>query len=130
MQSAEAGFGKYAVQFAKQWGAWSIFFFQAEDGIRDYKVTGVQTCALPLVRVPAQRGDATRCENRMPDPSANPYLALAVQLATGLDGIQERIDPGAPVNKNIVRTSYRERRKIRIDDLTRDPHEAIDHLQQ
>ena len=48
----------------------------------------------PLIRVPAQRGDATRCENRMPDPSANPYLALAVQLATGLDGIQERIDPG------------------------------------
>src|SRR5256885_9490979 len=28
--------------------AWSFFFFQAEDGIRDYKVTGVQTCALPI----------------------------------------------------------------------------------
>ena len=26
----------------------SVFFFQAEDGIRDYKVTGVQTCALPI----------------------------------------------------------------------------------
>src|SRR5256885_6167698 len=31
-----------------------FFFFQAEDGIRDYKVTGVQTCALPILR-PAQR---------------------------------------------------------------------------
>src|SRR5256885_4865165 len=29
----------------------SVFFFQAEDGIRDYKVTGVQTCALPILRV-------------------------------------------------------------------------------
>src|SRR5437870_9079863 len=83
----------------------------------------------PLVRVPAQRGDATRCENRMPDPSANPYLALAVQLATGLDGIQERIDPGEPVNKNIARMSYRERRKFRIDDLPRRSEEHTSELQ-
>src|SRR5256885_7909454 len=32
------------------------FFFQAEDGIRDYKVTGVQTCALPISRVDAPAG--------------------------------------------------------------------------
>src|SRR5205807_4899101 len=32
-------------------GKWSLFFFQAEDGIRDYKVTGVQTCALPIYGV-------------------------------------------------------------------------------
>src|SRR5256885_6592127 len=45
-------------------GDWSsdvCFFFQAEDGIRDYKVTGVQTCALPIylaaVRVPALRDE-------------------------------------------------------------------------
>src|SRR3989454_5969530 len=31
---------------------WAVFFFQAEDGIRDYKVTGVQTCALPISRIP------------------------------------------------------------------------------
>src|SRR5256885_11393661 len=31
-------------------GRWYFFFFQAEDGIRDYKVTGVQTCALPIYR--------------------------------------------------------------------------------
>jgi len=84
----------------------------------------------PLVRVPAQRGDATRCENRLPDPSANPYLALAVQLAAGLDGIQQRIDPGEPVNKNISRMSYRERRKYRIDELPRDLHEALDCLEK
>src|SRR6266446_99296 len=84
----------------------------------------------PLIRVPAQRGEATRCENRMPDPCANPYLAIAVQLAAGLDGIHERIDPGEPVNKNIARMSYRERRKNRIDDLPRDLHEALDYLEK
>ncbi|OLC07731.1 MAG: type I glutamate--ammonia ligase [Gemmatimonadetes bacterium 13_1_40CM_70_11] len=84
----------------------------------------------PLVRVPAQRGDATRAENRLPDPSANPYLALAVQLAAGLDGIQQRIDPGEPVNKNISHMSYRERRKYRIDELPRDLHEALDCLEK
>src|SRR5256885_13100497 len=36
---------------------WLFFFFQAEDGIRDYKVTGVQTCALPIFAVEAGRRD-------------------------------------------------------------------------
>src|SRR6266436_6443301 len=48
--------------------AGSFFFFQAEDGIRDVAVTGVQTCALPiLVRGIAARPDADRCEG-MPLP--------------------------------------------------------------
>src|SRR5256885_12659677 len=41
------------------WYKSRFFFFQAEDGIRDYKVTGVQTCALPIshrVRIAAQAG--------------------------------------------------------------------------
>ncbi len=84
----------------------------------------------PLVRIPAERGEEARCENRLPDPAANPYLALAVQLAAGLAGIKERIDPGDPVNKNIARMSYRERRKYRIDDLPRDLHEALDYLEK
>jgi len=40
----------------------------------------------PLVRIPERRGLGTRCELRMPDPACNPYLALTVQLAAGLDG--------------------------------------------
>jgi glutamine synthetase len=84
----------------------------------------------PLVRVPAERGDATRCENRLPDPAANPYLALGVQLAAGLDGITEGLDPGDPINKNIARMSYRERRRYRIDELPRDLHEALDYLEK
>src|SRR5256885_4604435 len=38
-----------------------VFFFQAEDGIRDYKVTGVQTCALPIFLVPERVGTGVGC---------------------------------------------------------------------
>src|ERR1051325_8593540 len=84
----------------------------------------------PLVRIPDRRGIGTRCELRMPDPSANPYLALAVQLAAGLDGIKRKLIPPDPVNKNIFTMSFRERRKDRIDELPRDLHEALDMLEK
>jgi len=79
----------------------------------------------PLVRVPARRGTGTRVELRMPDPSCNPYLAFAVMLAAGLDGIENRLDPGPPVNKNIFTMSYREKRRLRIDDLPWDLKDAV-----
>ncbi|MBE3135503.1 MAG: type I glutamate--ammonia ligase [Acidobacteria bacterium] len=84
----------------------------------------------PLVRVPATRGVATRIELRMPDPSCNPYLALAVMLRAGLDGIDKRIDPGPPINKNIYKMSHRERRRYRIDELPGNLAEALDELEK
>jgi glutamine synthetase len=84
----------------------------------------------PLVRVPAARGKATRIELRMPDPSCNPYLALAVMLRAGLDGIEKEIDPGPPVNKNIFNLSHRERRHLRIDELPGNLSEALDELEK
>ena len=84
----------------------------------------------PLVRIPDRRGQGTRCELRMPDPSANPYLALTVQLAAGLNGIEEGLTPPDPVNKNIFTMSFRERRRYRIDELPRDLHEALDYLEK
>ena len=80
----------------------------------------------PLVRVPARRGKGTRVELRMPDPAANPYLALAVQLAAGLDGIRRRIEPPEPVEKNIFTLSVRDRRRYRIQELPRDLSEALE----
>jgi len=79
----------------------------------------------PLIRVPARRGTGTRIELRSPDPSCNPYLAFAVMLAAGLDGIRRKLDPGAPVNKNIFAMSHREKRRLRIDDLPRDLSSAV-----
>jgi glutamine synthetase len=84
----------------------------------------------PLVRVPASRGANTRIELRMPDPSCNPYLALAVMLRAGLDGIERQIDPGPPVNKNIYKMSHRERRHLRIDELPGNLTEALDELEK
>jgi glutamine synthetase len=84
----------------------------------------------PLVRVPAARGGATRVELRMPDPSCNPYLALAVMLRAGLEGIEHDLDPGPPINKNIYKMSYRERRHLRIDELPGNLNDALDALEK
>lgn len=46
------------------------------------------------IRVPRERGKATRLENRAPCASVNPYLALALGLIAGLDGIEKKMDPG------------------------------------
>lgn len=51
----------------------------------------------PLVRIPAKRGASTRVELRSPDPACNPYLALAVCLMAGLDGIKNKILPPPPL---------------------------------
>ncbi len=84
----------------------------------------------PLVRVPARRGTGTRIEVRVPDPSANPYLALAVMLAAGLDGIETKADHREPVDTNIFEMSFREKRRLRIDDLPHDLNEACDELEK
>ena len=84
----------------------------------------------PLVRIPARRGKGTRLELRMPDPSANPYLALAVQLAAGLDGIRGKINPPDPVDRNIWELSVRDRRKYKIAELPRDLGEAVDLMKR
>ncbi|MBI4545601.1 MAG: type I glutamate--ammonia ligase [Gemmatimonadetes bacterium] len=84
----------------------------------------------PMIRIPARRGRGTRLELRMPDPSANPYLALAVQLAAGLDGVRRRIEPPEPVDKNIFALSVRERRRYKIQPLPRDLGEALSLLKK
>src|SRR3954471_1044016 len=84
----------------------------------------------PRVRVPDRRGLGTRIELRSPDPAANPYLALAVMLAAGLDGIESNADYREPVNENIWEMSFREKRRLRIDDLPHDLNEALDELEK
>ena len=83
----------------------------------------------PLVRVPAKRGMSTRCEVRMPDPSCNPYLALAAMMAAGLEGVERGLNPGPPVNKNIFTMSQREKRRLRIGQLPANLSEACDALE-
>lgn len=79
----------------------------------------------PLIRVPAARGTATRLELRCPDPSCNPYLALAAILSAGLDGIENRIQPPEPVNKNLFCMSHEDRCAVNIEQLPASLEEAI-----
>jgi glutamine synthetase len=84
----------------------------------------------PLIRVPAKRGKSTRVEVRMPDPSANPYLAIAVMLAAGLDGIENKSMPPPSVNKNIFAMSQREKRRLKIEALPANLSDAIQNLEK
>jgi len=84
----------------------------------------------PMIRIPERRGLGTRMELRMPDPSCNPYLALAAALGAGLDGIRNEIAPPAPVNKNIYTMSARERARNKIGTLPGDLSEAVTALER
>lgn len=81
----------------------------------------------PLVRVPASRGLGTRIEVRSPDPSCNPYLAIAAMLASGLDGIQNRLEVAEPINRNIYIMTDEEKEAAGIESLPGSLDEAM-HL--
>jgi len=83
-----------------------------------------------LIRIPASRGQSTRVELRSPDPSCNPYLALAVCLAAGLDGIEKGMTPPPEVTENIFEMCADERCEKGIDSLPGSLKEAIDALKQ
>ena len=70
-----------------------------------------------LIRIPAARGNSTRVELRNPDPSCNPYLALAVCLAAGLDGIERGLEPPEEITENIFDMDAAARAANGIDDL-------------
>jgi len=71
----------------------------------------------PLIRIPSSRGLSTRVEVRSVDPSANPYLAMAVILKAGLEGIKEKALPPAEVNQNIYEMSEEELKESGIESL-------------
>jgi glutamine synthetase len=82
----------------------------------------------PMIRIPASRGAGTRIEVRNPDPSANPYLALAVLLKAGLDGIKNKLTLAEPTDRNIYHMTEKERIEEGIDSLPGSLQEAIDEL--
>ncbi|MGI6142382.1 MAG: type I glutamate--ammonia ligase [bacterium] len=84
----------------------------------------------PLIRVPSIRGDGTRIELRNPDPACNPYLALAVILKAGLDGIDNKFLPPDPVSENIYIMSESEREFYNIPSLPGSLAEALAELEK
>jgi glutamine synthetase len=81
------------------------------------------------VRIPVYSASAKakRLEFRPPDPSANPYLAFSALLMAGLDGIQNRIDPGQPVDTDLFELSQEELASIKHVPSSLD--EALDALE-
>lgn len=71
----------------------------------------------PLIRIPSARGLSTRVEVRSVDPTANPYLAMAVILEAGLEGIRQKLTPPAAINRNIYVMSEEERKANGIENL-------------
>ena len=84
----------------------------------------------PLIRVPSGRGENTRIELRSPDSTANPYLALAVLLMAGLDGIRNKIEPRHSIDRNIQKMTRQQREELKIDELPRTLKDAVDELEK
>lgn len=84
----------------------------------------------PLVRIPARREVGTRVELRSPDPSCNPYLALAVVFAAGLEGLKKGLQPPMPVAKNIYQLDWEERLEQEIGSLPKSLDEALYELEK
>jgi glutamine synthetase len=82
----------------------------------------------PLIRIPAARGMSTRVEVRSVDPAANPYLAMAVLLAAGLDGIKKNMTPPAAIDRNIYVMNKKERVEAGIQDLPATLKDALDRF--
>ncbi|MFH1833751.1 MAG: glutamine synthetase, partial [bacterium] len=82
-----------------------------------------------LVRVPEYKPgkeSATRIEYRSPDPACNPYLAFAVMLAAGLEGIEKEYPCPEPVEENVYEMSEQERQERGINHLPGSLWEAIE----
>ncbi|WP_448874920.1 type I glutamate--ammonia ligase [Desulfobulbus propionicus] len=81
-----------------------------------------------LIRIPASRGLGTRTEVRCPDPSCNPYLAFAMMLCSGLDGIKNNLPTPPATNVDIFEMSAAEKVEAGIASLPANLHEALQEL--
>lgn len=80
----------------------------------------------PLIRIPASSGgSSSRIELRNPDPSCNPYLALAAIIGAGIEGIKNNLKPPHSVDLNIYELTEAERAEKGIDSLPSSLEEAI-----
>lgn len=85
-----------------------------------------------LIRIPQYspgREQSTRAELRFPDPSCNPYLAFAVMLAAGLDGINRELTPPDPVEEDVYHFAESRLQELNIAQLPGSLEEAVDELE-
>lgn len=84
----------------------------------------------PMIRVPESRGMSTRLEVRSVDPMTNPYLALAVMLKAGLDGIKRDLKATEPTTDNIYEMDAAELDSLGINSLPGNLLEAVESLKK
>jgi glutamine synthetase len=83
-----------------------------------------------MIRIPAKKGPATRTEIRSVDPSANPYLAMAAILASGLEGIEKELECADRVYINLYELSREEREAMGIENLPENLKDALKALKR
>lgn len=87
-----------------------------------------QTNRSALIRIPSagNNPNAVRAELRCPDPSCNPYLALAAMLGCGMEGVEQNLEPMEPMNNvNVFELTRRQRREMGIEELPGSLKEAL-----
>lgn len=82
-----------------------------------------------LIRIPSDRENKTQVELRSPDPAANPYLAITICLAAGLDGIKNHIMPPEPISKEVDQMTEEEKREYQVATLPSTLGEAIEAME-
>jgi len=83
-----------------------------------------------MIRIPAKKGRATRTEIRSVDPSTNPYLAMSVILASGLEGIEKKLDCPERVYINLYDLTREEREGMGIQNLPENLKDAVKALKK
>lgn len=92
-----------------------------------------QTNRSAMVRIPKYRKgkeNAVRSELRCPDPSANPYLAFAIMLAAGLEGIEKKIEPPKAIEENIFEFTDKKAKRMRVRSLPGSLDDAVKNLEK
>lgn len=83
-----------------------------------------------MIRVPSCREEDTRIELRTPDPSANPYLALAVCIAAGLEGIEKQLEPGNEAPSGFSQRTEEQKAAVGVETLPVTLIEAVYELEK
>ncbi len=83
-----------------------------------------------MIRIPATRKKGTRVEVRSVDPTANVYLAIASLLASGLDGVENKLSAPNPIRENIFKMSLERRKELGIITLPKSLREASKEMEK
>ena len=124
-----AGLLRYASELTAVTNQWVNSYKRLVPGYEaPVYVSWAQMNRSALVRVPAfdkKRPNSARVEYRSPDPACNPYLAFAVLIAAGLDGVTNKLKLGPPTSDNIYRMTAKERKAAGIGSLPSDLYGAL-----